>query len=361
MWRERHQKKYRKRKKTKFLLRKRSEILLILIFNTIKTQVSKFDFKLIILIIGKKFYMKNKYLFILSLVSSFAFAQQTISFEASEGFTLGSIHGQNGWEVTLNSDDAPINNQTISTEQASDGIQSLKISVDEAENFGWFPIYGAAKLFDTTFNYQNTTVEFDIFITELDGSTFEFGTFGIVETDEFMPISIYSFNYTGNLEVVKNEDYDYENTNFTWQANRWYKLKTITSENEIKFYIDGALIHTLPNFAKTNIAGVNFVHDNFGGSAYIDNLKINDEVLAVNDATKGNIKLYPNPVKDILKLNLPNGEKISTIEVYNTLGQKVSDFGNVEEINLKQLKAGVYIINMKNNKGKTYSSKIVKQ
>lgn len=305
--------------------------------------------------------MKNKYLLILSFVSSLAFAQQNISFEASEGFTVGSIHGQNGWEVTLNNDDAPINNQTISTEQASAGNQSLKISVDETENFGWFPIYGGAKLFDTAFNYQNTTVEFDVFITELDGSTFEFGTFGIVETDEFMPISIYSFNYTGNLEVVINEDYDYENTNFTWEANRWYKLKTVTSESEIKFYIDGALIHTLPNFAKTNIAGVNFVHDNFAGSAYIDNIKINDEVLLVNDATKGNIKLYPNPVKDILKLNLPNGEKISTIEVYNTLGQKVSDFSNVEEINLKQLKAGVYIINLKNNKGKTYSSKIVKQ
>ncbi|TDX86450.1 T9SS type A sorting domain-containing protein [Epilithonimonas xixisoli] len=305
--------------------------------------------------------MKNKYLFILSLVSSFAFAQQTISFEASEGFTLGSIHGQNGWEVTLNSDDNPIKNQTISTEQAFDGTQSLKIDVDMDENFGWFPIFGAAKLFDTTYNYQNTTIEFDVFVTEKEGSSFDFGAFGITNTDEFMPVSIFAFNATGILEVVKNEDYQYEDVNYAWDANRWYKLKSVITENDIKFYVDGTLVHTMPNFSKVDIAGVNFVHDNFAGSAYIDNLKINDEVMAVNDATKGNIKLYPNPVKDILKLNLPNGEKISTIEVYNTLGQKVSDFSNMEEINLKQLKAGVYIINLKNNKGKTYSSKIVKQ
>ena len=305
--------------------------------------------------------MKNKYFLILSFVSSFAFAQQNISFESSEGFNLGTIQGQNGWEVTLNNDDAPINNQTISSEQASNGTQSLKIAVDENENPVFLPVFGAAKLFDKTYDYKTTTVEFDVYISQLDGSTFEFGTFGIVDTDEYMPISIYSFNFSGNLEVVINQDYDYENADFAWEANKWYKLKSVTSENKIDFYIDGVLIHSMENFAKTNIVGVNFVHDNFSGSAYIDNLKINDEVMAVNDTAKGNITLYPNPVKDILKLNLPNGEKISTIEVYNTLGQKVSDFRNVEEINLKQLKAGVYIINLKNNKGKTYTSKIIKQ
>jgi len=311
--------------------------------------------------LAKILLMKNKYLLILSLVSSFAFAQNTISFESSEAYNLGTVQGQNGWEVTLNNDEQPIANQTISNEKASEGTQSLKISVDTAEDFGWFPIFGAAKLFDNPYNYQTTTVEFDVFITELEGSTFEFGTFGIVETDEFMPISIYSFNYTGNLEVVKNEDYDYENADFTWEANRWYKLKTVTSESKIDFYIDGVLIHSMENFAKTNITGINFVHDNFGGSAYIDNLKINDEVMAVSDVTKGTIKLYPNPVKDVLKLNLPNGEKVANIEVYNTVGQKVADFKNVEEVNLSQLKSGNYIVNLKNTAGKTYSSKIIKQ
>ena len=305
--------------------------------------------------------MKNKYFLLLSLISSFAFAQQTISFESSEAYNLGTVQGQNGWEVTLNNDEEPINNQVITSEKASTGTQSLKISVDPAEDFGWFPIFGAAKLFDNPYNYQTTTVEFDVLISELDGSTFEFGTFGVVETDEYMPISIYSFNYTGNLEVVNDEDYNYENANFTWEANRWYKLKSVTSETKIDFYIDDVLIHSIENFAKTNITGINFVHDNFGGSAYIDNLKINDEVLAVNDATKGNIKLYPNPVKDILKLNLPNGEKISTIEVYNTVGQRVADFKNVGEVNLSQLKSGNYIINIKNTDGKNYSSKIIKQ
>lgn len=305
--------------------------------------------------------MKNNYLLILSLVSSFTLAQQTVSFEASEAYNLGTISGQNGWEVTLNNNEEPVNNQMINNEKASDGSQSLKISVDNNEDPGWFPIFGAAKLFANPYDYRTSTVEFDVFITELQGSTFEFGTFGVVETDEYMPISILSFNFEGPVQVVKNADYDYETTGFTWEANRWYQVKLVTSETKTDFYIDGVLIHSLENFSKTNISGINFVHDNFGGSAYIDHLKINDQVMAVQEAAKANIKLYPNPVKDVLKLNLPNGEKVSSIEIYNTVGQKVADFKNTKEVNLSALKSGNYIINLKNTEGKNYSSTIIKR
>ena len=305
--------------------------------------------------------MKNKYLLILSLVSSLAFAQQTISFEASEGFVAGDINGQNGWEVTLNSDDEPIKNQVITTEKASEGTQSIKIDVDLDENFLFFPIFGAAKLFDNVYDYKNTTVEMDVFITEKEASNFDFGTFGIVDTDEYMPVAIFAFNSLGVLEVVKNEDYQYESTNFNWEANRWYKLKSVTSENEIKFYVDGALVHTIPNFSKTNITGINLLHDNFSGGAYIDNIKINDEVMAVNDVKKANIKLYPNPVKDILKINLSNNENISEINIYNVAGQKLKTVSKQTEINVESLSKGVYLIDIKTDKNKTYNSKFIKQ
>lgn len=97
--------------------------------------------------------------------------------------------------------------------------------------FGWFPIYGAAKILDQGFNYKNTTIEFDAYISELDGLTFEFGTYG-ADNDEFVPISTSSFNYTGNLEVVSSIDYDYEATEFTWQADKWYKLKAEISGSD---------------------------------------------------------------------------------------------------------------------------------
>ena len=315
---------------------------------------------IILTIIDKILVMKNKYLLMLSLVSSFAMAQKSISFENNEGYTTGNIHGQNNWEVTLNSDELPINGQTITSESASAGSNALKIAVDVDEDFGWFPIYGAAKILDQGFNYKNTTIEFDAYISELDGSTFEFGTYG-ADNDEFVPISTFSFNYTGNLEVVSSIDYDYEATEFTWQADRWYKLKAEISENQIKYYIDGTLVYTGTNFSKTNVLGIIFLHDNISGFAYIDNIKINDEVMSVNDVKKDNIKLYPNPVKDVLKIDIPNNETITNICIYNVAGQKVKTFSLPKEINVESLPKGNYIIEIIIDKDKKYTSKFIKQ
>ena len=315
---------------------------------------------IILTIIDKILVMKNKYLLMLSLVSSFAMAQKSISFENNEGYTTGNIHGQNNWEVTLNSDELPINGQTITSESASAGSNALKIAVDVDEDFGWFPIYGAAKILDQGFNYKNTTIEFDAYISELDGSTFEFGTYG-ADNDEFVPISTFSFNYTGNLEVVSSIDYDYEATEFTWQADKWYKLKAEISENQIKYYIDGTLVYTGTNFSKTNVLGIIFLHDNFSGFAYIDNIKINDEVMSVNNVKKSNIKLYPNPVKDVLKIDIPNNETITNICIYNVSGQKVKTFSLPKEMNVESLPKGNYIIEITTDKDQKYTSKFIKQ
>lgn len=304
--------------------------------------------------------MKKIYLFALGFATLFCTAQQTVSFESSENFTPGSIHNQNGWEVTLNSDNQPIENQDISSEFASNGTQSLKIAVDVNEDFGFFPVFGAAKELSQSLDYNNLNIEFDVYISELGGSTFEFGTYGIV-AEEYVPVFVYSFNYTGNLELVTSADYDYEDANFTWAPNKWYQLKVEIRENSIKYYIDGTLISTGENFTKTNVEGLNFVHDNFDGQAYIDNIRINNVELSTQSVKVQKLVTYPNPVKDILKVEIPQGEKIMTVEVYNAIGQKVAQFSNQKEVSLRSLKAGLYIVKVLTDKSSVYSTKIIKE
>ena len=304
--------------------------------------------------------MKKIYLIAFAAASIFCGAQQTISFENSENFTLGSIHNQNGWEVTLNSDNQPVQGQDVSDEFASNGTQSLKINVDLNEDFGWFPIFGAAKELSPSLDYKNLDVEFDVYISELEGSTFEFGAYGIA-ADEFVPIFVYSFNYTGNLELVNSVDYDYENANFTWAANQWYQLKVEIRENSILYYINGNLVATGENFTKTNIEGINFVHDNFSGAAYIDNIKINNIQLGVQAVQSKKLITYPNPVKDILKIDLPKGEKTKVNEVYNAVGQKVAQFSDQKEISLNNLKAGLYLVKVLTDDNSVHTTKIIKE
>lgn len=306
--------------------------------------------------------MKNKYLLILSLVTSFAFAQNTISFESSEAYTLGDINGQNGWTVTESSD-GPLTNQVITNERASSGAYSFKNAHVPAYGPQWFPIFGIEKSFSPALDYKNTTISYDFYASEQNGADFEFALYNINQQEGvFDIVTAVGFENRGNIYIYPELNLgNYTITDAKWQVNKWYNLKIEITEANINYYLDNTLILGVANTSKVNMDGMNFLHNNYGGSAYYDNIKINGVSLAVSDLNKGNIKLYPNPVKDILKLNLPNGEKISAIEVYNTAGQKISEFKDVQEINLSQLKSGVYIINLKNGKGQIYSSKIIKE
>lgn len=113
-------------------------------------------------------------------------------------------------------------------------------------------------------------------------------------------------------------NYDYENANFARAANQWHHLKIEIRENSILYYIDGNLVATGKNFTKTNIEGLNFVHNNFNGAASIDHIKINNTVLGVPPTQSEKLVTYPNPVEDFLTIELP--QKIRMCEVYNAVG-----------------------------------------
>ncbi|ESU22529.1 hypothetical protein FEDK69T_20480 [Flavobacterium enshiense DK69] len=70
--------------------------------------------------------------------------------------------------------------------------------------------------------------------------------------------------------------------------------------------------------------------------------------LGVNDFALSNLKLYPNPVADIL--NVENGQTISTIEVYSIAGQRVM---------VKAVDAMSASIDMSSLAGGTYLVKVV--
>ncbi|QHC86207.1 hypothetical protein AS589_16130 [Empedobacter brevis] len=83
--------------------------------------------------------------------------------------------------------------------------------------------------------------------------------------------------------------------------------------------------------------------------------------LSVNDFDLSNLKIYPNPVKDIL--NISSEQEISGIEIFNLLGQQVLN----KKINMKntsidasEFPRGNYILNIKSASNQIIM-KIVKQ
>ncbi len=87
----------------------------------------------------------------------------------------------------------------------------------------------------------------------------------------------------------------------------------------------------------------------------------NPDGMSVSDSNVESIKIYPNPVKNIL--NVKSDSKIEKVELFNTNGKKIqSGKPNTKdvEINMNHLPAGVYILKTTIN-GKASSQKIVKK
>ena len=73
--------------------------------------------------------------------------------------------------------------------------------------------------------------------------------------------------------------------------------------------------------------------------------------------------IYPNPVKDVLKIDFKNSIEVQSINIYNTLGQLVLVIPNAQNTNnvdVSSLKSGNYFVKINSDKG-TSSSKFIKQ
>ena len=306
--------------------------------------------------------MKKIYFIAATLVCTTIAAQQTISFESAEGYTLGDINTQNGWTVTESSD-GPLTNQIVTDEVAKNGTHSFKNAHVPQYSDQWFPIFGAEKTITPASDFHNTTISYDFYSPTQLGADFEFALYSINQaTQEYDIVLALGFENRGFIYIYPELNFGgFTYADQKWQTNTWYNVRIEIKEETIKFFLDNELMLDVPNSGQVNIDGMNFLHNNFGGDAYYDNIKVNEGVLAVNAVKKGKMSVYPNPVKDMLHVQLPATEKVAGIAVHNLVGQKISAVDSAGEINVQNLKAGTYVITVTDTKGVSYSSKFVKQ
>lgn len=111
----------------------------------------------------------------------------------------------------------------------------------------------------------------------------------------------------------------------------------------------------------SNLAGIYFDYN----SAITTNTTTTtvQNLLVKEDFTFDNcFTLYPNPVSDLLNINKKNDIAISSINIFNTLGQLVLVIPNAKEtqsVDVSTLKFGNYFVKINSNKG-TATSKFIK-
>ena len=305
--------------------------------------------------------MKKNYSVAFCLFSVFSFAQQMISFENSDGFYAGNIHGQGTWISTPTGDTPPnVLNQIISTDNASNGINSLKIVKENTYGTQSIPIIGAFDNLPILLPYNSFTVSFDINMSQLNGSIFSFQGVSIADEKYIFRLD---FDNTGAVKILKmlSGISVMESVPGTWQPNVWYQITVIGTPTDIKYFLNGTLICTGIAAESIDINQLRFVHDNADGTAYIDNLKVYSEILlsaANNSINKTTVQIYPNPASDFIKIN--SSGKIKGIEIYDMTGKKMDFSLENDTIDVSNLSAGTYLINIKTENG-NFSEKFIKK
>lgn len=300
-----------------------------------------------------------------ALAFNFGFAQQTISFETTEGFTLGNINTQVGWVTTATNEAGTtfVEGQVVSSDESSNGTNSFKLTTESAFPGQENPVVGGFYTLGTPVAREGATVSFDFKITDdfnMEGNDYRFALSGADAAGDLFISALVQVRFNGNIAGVNNSS-QFENFGPTWTTGQWFNIKMVFTGNQVAYYLNNTLQSTFNVLTEVvNFTSLRIVHDNFGGTAYIDNIRINDEPTASADSFNQNsFKHFVNENG----LNISSELELSNVELFNTIGQSVSTHqlnATTGVINLNNLSSGVYVARIQTTNGQSTSVKFVK-
>ncbi|WP_312207266.1 T9SS type A sorting domain-containing protein [Epilithonimonas hominis] len=296
----------------------------------------------------------TKILFSISAVlSTLIFGQQTISFESSEGYNLGSVVGQKEWAVKT--DNVPNSNFKVVTGKASDGNNSVEVTSTNqyTENFTF--------LFKKIPEYNRLSVSADVKLEKLDSSDYYLLSLYYNNNGNYFWAGGFNFMFSGKLYA--DSDVNFKDLG-SWSPGQWYNLRIEidhVAEKTIKYYLNNQLVHTSPLGPKVVRANdLNFEFDNDGSGFIVDNIIIRDmDQMAVSDVSRSQISIYPNPASEFL--NIRTDDKIKSVRIYSATGNLVkTENGHLSILNIASLPKGNYMVTIETDKG-SETKKIIKK
>lgn len=90
--------------------------------------------------------------------------------------------------------------------------------------------------------------------------------------------------------------------------------------------------------------------------ASMDNL-----TLGVPENVLSSISISPNPVSNVINIELPPNVEISDASIYNVTGQKLLNVSNTNTIDISNLETGMYILKIKDSNNNAITRRIIKK
>jgi len=82
-------------------------------------------------------------------------------------------------------------------------------------------------------------------------------------------------------------------------------------------------------------------------------LPLDEEVMLSNSTfnLQNKIHLYPNPVKNTLKINIENEVVVKNIQIYDVFGKRLLETNNATQLDISNLTSGLLFIKIETDKG----------
>lgn len=159
----------------------------------------------------------------------------------------------------------------------------------------------------------------------------------------------------GALLKLSNDDFIVGNN---------YNLTKYSSTGNLLWSQDYPILEDSQNYQMESLISTNdggFAITGWGydkdDTEFTQVMKLSGGSLSVADIPNSKIKIYPNPVKDILYFS----EKMKEIKIYNIEGKLIKTDKNIENISLNHLPKGTYILQGEYAGGKKTQVKIIKE
>ena len=283
--------------------------------------------------------------------------------------------------VNLNANTGNLNQKLIiSTAALKSGFHSIYIrTLDAQDNKGksQWGLYDRASFYKTPFLKASNISKGEYYFDEMDPGV---GNANELSVDVNTGTLLQSFtipvtNLKNGFHVLNIR---IQNNNKKWSLydrTTFYIRKFVENPEieEVEYFVDsdpGIGMGLTANFTETDngqmfdapIASLNLangehifyvrIRDSSGNWSIYDSQSFTiDNVMGISDNVRKILLVYPNPFQD--KINFTSeGLQIERLFIYDTLGQTVYSALNPEKsLDLSNLQSGIYIINIKTNKG----------
>ncbi len=181
----------------------------------------------------------------------------------------------------------------------------------------------------------------------------------IVPTTTPLPVTLTSFSVQKegiqsvlNWATTSETNSDRFEVQYSGDAKNWNLIGTVVSKGESTSLSNYQFVHTDP------VNGENYYRlkmiDRDATFAY-------SRVVEISLDLPASVSVYPNPVVNQATIETADWSKVKEVFLINTAGKRISMSAASDKIDLSNVSAGIYIIQLKQINGSISTTKIVKQ